>query len=56
VALGRHEGAYLSAQLKPRGERTEAELHRTVRDVLNAHNLRSVNLRKVWDKSRGLMA
>jgi 2-polyprenyl-6-methoxyphenol hydroxylase-like FAD-dependent oxidoreductase len=56
VKLGRQEGAYLSAQLKPRGERTEAELHRTVRDVLNAHNLRSVNLRKVWDESRGVMA
>jgi len=54
VALGRHEGAYLTAQLKPRAQRTEAELHRTVRDVLNAHNLRSVNLRKVWDESRGI--
>jgi 2-polyprenyl-6-methoxyphenol hydroxylase-like FAD-dependent oxidoreductase len=56
VALGRHEGAYLSAQLKPREQRTAEELNRTVRDVLNAHNLRSVNLRKVWDESRGVMA
>jgi 2-polyprenyl-6-methoxyphenol hydroxylase-like FAD-dependent oxidoreductase len=52
VKLGRDEGAYLTAQLKPREQRSEAELHRTVRDVLEAHNLRSVNLRKVWDESR----
>ncbi len=30
VALGRQEGAYLSAQLKPFGQRTKAELHRDV--------------------------
>jgi 2-polyprenyl-6-methoxyphenol hydroxylase-like FAD-dependent oxidoreductase len=53
VALARQEGAYLSAQLKPREERTAAELHRTVRDVLNAHNSRSENLRRVLDESRG---
>jgi 2-polyprenyl-6-methoxyphenol hydroxylase-like FAD-dependent oxidoreductase len=56
VALGRQEGAYLSAQLKPREQRTAAELHRTVRDVLSAHNSRSENLRKVLDESRGLCA
>jgi 2-polyprenyl-6-methoxyphenol hydroxylase-like FAD-dependent oxidoreductase len=54
VALGRQEGAYLSAQLKPREQRTEAELHRTVRDVLSAHNSRSENLRKVLVESRRL--
>jgi 2-polyprenyl-6-methoxyphenol hydroxylase-like FAD-dependent oxidoreductase len=53
VALGREEGAYLSAQLKPREQRTVAELHRTVRDVLSAHNSRSENLSKVLDESRG---
>src|SRR5262249_49721025 len=47
VALGREEGAYLSAQLKPREQRTAAELHRDIHDVLNAHNSRSENLRRV---------
>jgi 2-polyprenyl-6-methoxyphenol hydroxylase-like FAD-dependent oxidoreductase len=54
VALARQEGAYLSAQIKPREERTQAELHRTVRDVLNAHNSRSENLRKVLIEAREL--
>ena len=44
VALGRQEGAYLSAQLKPREQRTAAELHRDIQDVLLAHNSRSENL------------
>jgi 2-polyprenyl-6-methoxyphenol hydroxylase-like FAD-dependent oxidoreductase len=47
VALGRQEGAYLSAQLKPPEQRTAAELTRDVNDVLLAHNSRSENLRKV---------
>jgi 2-polyprenyl-6-methoxyphenol hydroxylase-like FAD-dependent oxidoreductase len=47
VALGRQEGAYLSAQLKPREARTAAELHRDIEDVLLAHNSRSENLRNV---------
>jgi 2-polyprenyl-6-methoxyphenol hydroxylase-like FAD-dependent oxidoreductase len=47
VALGREEGAYLSAQLKPREQRNEAELHRDLEDVLLAHNSRSENLRNV---------
>ena len=46
VALGREEGAYLSAQLKPREQRSAAELKRSVRDVLDAHNSRTKNLRK----------
>ena len=41
------EGAYLSAQLKPREQRSEAELHRNLEDVLLAHNSRSENLRNV---------
>lgn len=52
VALGRQEGAYLSAQLKPREQRTAAELSRDVNDVLLAHNSRSENLRKVLVGSR----
>ena len=53
VALGREEGAYLSAQLKPREARTQAELHRDIEDVLHAHNSRSENLRNVLVGSRG---
>ncbi len=53
VALGRQEGAYLSAQLKPREQRTAAELHRDINDVLLAHNSRSENLRKTLVGSRG---
>jgi 2-polyprenyl-6-methoxyphenol hydroxylase-like FAD-dependent oxidoreductase len=53
VALGRQEGAYLSAQLKPREQRTAAELSRDVNDVLLAHNSRSENLRKVLVGARG---
>jgi 2-polyprenyl-6-methoxyphenol hydroxylase-like FAD-dependent oxidoreductase len=47
VALGRQEGAYLSAQLKPREQRSAAELSRDINDVLLAHNSRSENLRNV---------
>src|SRR5262245_55664591 len=53
VALGREEGAYLSAQLKPREQRTAAELKRDVTDVLLAHNSRSENLRNVLVGARG---
>jgi 2-polyprenyl-6-methoxyphenol hydroxylase-like FAD-dependent oxidoreductase len=52
VRLGREEGAYLSAQLKPRGERSAAELRREVRDVIDAHNARSESLRRVLAQSR----
>jgi 2-polyprenyl-6-methoxyphenol hydroxylase-like FAD-dependent oxidoreductase len=47
VELGREEGAYLSAQLKPREQRNAAELKRDINDVLLAHNSRSENLRNV---------
>ena len=47
VKLGREEGAYLSAQLKPREQRNAAELKRDITDVLLAHNSRSENLRNV---------
>ena len=46
VALGRQEGAYLSAQLKPREQRSETELTRDIRNVLDAHNARSETLRR----------
>ena len=52
VALGRQEGAYLSAQLKPPDQRTAAELKRDVKDVLLSHQLRSESLRDVLAASR----
>jgi 2-polyprenyl-6-methoxyphenol hydroxylase-like FAD-dependent oxidoreductase len=52
VALARREGAYLTAQLKPREARSEAELNRTVEDVFAAHNSRSENLRRVLFEAR----
>jgi 2-polyprenyl-6-methoxyphenol hydroxylase-like FAD-dependent oxidoreductase len=41
VALGQEEGVYLSAQLKPKAERTAEELHRDIASVLYAHSNRS---------------
>jgi 2-polyprenyl-6-methoxyphenol hydroxylase-like FAD-dependent oxidoreductase len=41
VEVNREEGAYLSAQLKPKAERTHAELHRDIGDVVHAHIARS---------------
>jgi 2-polyprenyl-6-methoxyphenol hydroxylase-like FAD-dependent oxidoreductase len=41
VALGKTEGLYLSAQLKPRNQRTAAELNRDIGSVLHAHSNRS---------------
>ena len=41
VALNRDEGAYLSAQIKPKAERRGAELHRDLGAVLHAHIARS---------------
>src|SRR5712692_6669076 len=52
VALGRQEGAYLSAQLKPPDERSAVERRRDIKDVLRAHNSRSENLRKTLVGSR----
>jgi 2-polyprenyl-6-methoxyphenol hydroxylase-like FAD-dependent oxidoreductase len=54
VALGRQEGAYLSAQLKPRAARSKAELDRSVRDVVDAHNARSESLRSVLAGTRSM--
>ena len=52
VALGRQEGAYLSAQLKPREQRTAAELKWDVDHVLLAHNSRTERLREVIKRAR----
>ena len=41
VEVNRAEGAYLSAQLKPKAERTAAELHRDINAVVRAHIDRS---------------
>jgi 2-polyprenyl-6-methoxyphenol hydroxylase-like FAD-dependent oxidoreductase len=41
VELNRVEGAYLSAQLKPKAQRTAEELHRDIGAVVNAHIGRS---------------
>jgi 2-polyprenyl-6-methoxyphenol hydroxylase-like FAD-dependent oxidoreductase len=41
VEVNRVEGAYLSAQLKPRSERTPAELNRDLGAVVHAHIARS---------------
>jgi 2-polyprenyl-6-methoxyphenol hydroxylase-like FAD-dependent oxidoreductase len=41
VEVNREEGAYLSAQLKPKAERTPAELQRDIGGVVHAHIARS---------------
>jgi 2-polyprenyl-6-methoxyphenol hydroxylase-like FAD-dependent oxidoreductase len=53
VALGRQEGAYLSAQLKPREQRTPYELAPwAIEDVIHSHNTRTEALRRVLAASR----
>jgi 2-polyprenyl-6-methoxyphenol hydroxylase-like FAD-dependent oxidoreductase len=44
VVLGREEGAYLSAQLKPREQRTSEELHRDFDSVVGMHNARTAKI------------
>ena len=41
VELGKEEGLYLSAQLKPKAQRTAAELNRDIGSVVHAHIARS---------------
>jgi 2-polyprenyl-6-methoxyphenol hydroxylase-like FAD-dependent oxidoreductase len=55
VALGRKEGAYLSAQLKPRDQRTAAELKWDVEDVLLSHQTRSESLHAVLLAARSAL-
>jgi 2-polyprenyl-6-methoxyphenol hydroxylase-like FAD-dependent oxidoreductase len=52
IALGREEGAYYSAQLKPVDERSAAELTRTADDVLRAHTTRTEKLGCVLASAR----
>ena len=53
VSLGRREGAYLSAQLKPRDERKPWELVPwDIDDLMRSHNSRSEEVRKVLTESR----
>jgi 2-polyprenyl-6-methoxyphenol hydroxylase-like FAD-dependent oxidoreductase len=47
VALARQEGAYLSAQHKPRAERVGIELERDIESVLLAHNSRSESVGRI---------
>jgi 2-polyprenyl-6-methoxyphenol hydroxylase-like FAD-dependent oxidoreductase len=47
VELGRLEGVYLSAQLKPRATRVGEELHRDIEDVIHAHNARRDNVKRL---------
>ena len=54
LTLGRLEGNHLSAQLKPRDQRTAGELHWDVEGVIHAHVSRSAELRKVLDAIRGV--
>jgi 2-polyprenyl-6-methoxyphenol hydroxylase-like FAD-dependent oxidoreductase len=41
VAMSRQAGAYLSAQLKPRAERTTGEINRDIEEILHTHGTRS---------------
>lgn len=47
VALGREEGAYLSAQLKPRAQRTGEELNRDLNGVVHTHNARTAKIQRL---------
>jgi 2-polyprenyl-6-methoxyphenol hydroxylase-like FAD-dependent oxidoreductase len=51
VALGREHGAHLSAQLKPREQRSAAELHHDVEDMFNKHFARSDQVRHIVNRS-----
>ena len=47
VALGQEEGAYLSARLKPREQRTGEELHRDFDRVVGMHNARTGKIQQL---------
>ena len=47
VALSREEGAYLSAQLKPREQRKGEELHRDIAGVVHTHNARNAKIQRL---------
>ena len=50
VALGREHGAYLSAQLKPREQRSAPSYH-DVEDMFNKHFARSDQVRQIVSRS-----
>jgi 2-polyprenyl-6-methoxyphenol hydroxylase-like FAD-dependent oxidoreductase len=54
VQINRDEGAYLSAQIKPKAERSAAELHRDLGAVLHAHIARSDQMGEIV-AAHGLM-
>jgi hypothetical protein len=47
VAFGREEGAYISAQLKPLGERRGAELPRDIHSLMAAHHASRERVRRL---------
>ncbi|MGB6320025.1 MAG: FAD-dependent monooxygenase [Xanthobacteraceae bacterium] len=47
VEVNQQEGAYLSAQIKPKAERNGAELHRDIGAVLHAHIARSDQMSEI---------
>jgi 2-polyprenyl-6-methoxyphenol hydroxylase-like FAD-dependent oxidoreductase len=47
VEVNQQEGAYLSAQIKPKAERTAAELHRDIGAVLHAHIARGEQIGEI---------
>jgi len=47
VALGREEGAYLSAQLRPREQRAPAEWPRDIGGLIATHNARTGRIQKL---------
>jgi 2-polyprenyl-6-methoxyphenol hydroxylase-like FAD-dependent oxidoreductase len=55
VDLSRQEGAYLSAQIKPKAERSAAECMRDIAEVLRAHGMRSEQVAAIV-AARGLDA
>ena len=55
VDLSRQEGAYLSAQLKPKDQRSAEECSRDIGEVLRAHGMRSDQVAEIV-AARGLDA
>ena len=47
VTLGREEGTYLTAQLKPREQQSTAELRRDINNVIFTHNARTEKIQKL---------
>jgi len=57
VALGQREGSYLTAQLKPVEDRSEAERQPwDIESLMQSHRTRSAEVRRVLDESRAKSA